>query len=70
MYIFTESGGLYLFYITGESSVGKSSLVMRFVKDQFRENQDSTIGGTVTRFLFLKFLDTFALLYICDMLTG
>ena len=36
---------ILVFFFVGESSVGKSSLVMRFVKDQFKENQDSTIGG-------------------------
>lgn len=32
-------------YSTGESAVGKSSLVLRFVKGQFHEYQESTIGG-------------------------
>ena len=31
----------------GDSAVGKSSLVLRFVKGQFHEYQESTIGGTV-----------------------
>ena len=31
--------------ISGESAVGKSSLVLRFVKGQFHEYQESTIGG-------------------------
>lgn len=31
--------------LLGESSVGKSSLVLRFVKGQFHEYQESTIGG-------------------------
>lgn len=31
--------------LTGESAVGKSSLVLRFVKGQFHEYQESTIGG-------------------------
>ena len=30
---------------TGESAVGKSSLVLRFVKGRFHEYQESTIGG-------------------------
>jgi small GTP-binding protein len=30
---------------TGESAVGKSSLVLRFVKGQFHEYQESTIGA-------------------------
>lgn len=32
--------------LLGESAVGKSSLVLRFVKGQFLEFQESTIGGT------------------------
>ena len=32
-------------YPSGESAVGKSSLVLRFVKGQFHEYQESTIGG-------------------------
>lgn len=31
--------------LLGESAVGKSSLVLRFVKGQFHEYQESTIGG-------------------------
>ena len=31
--------------ITGESAVGKSSLVLRFVKGQFHEYQETTIGA-------------------------
>jgi len=31
----------------GDSAVGKSSLVLRFVKGQFHEYQESTIGGTL-----------------------
>lgn len=31
--------------LLGESAVGKSSLVLRFVKGQFHEFQESTIGG-------------------------
>lgn len=31
--------------VIGESAVGKSSLVLRFVKGQFHEFQESTIGG-------------------------
>ena len=33
--------------LLGESAVGKSSLVLRFVKGQFLEYQESTIGGLV-----------------------
>lgn len=31
--------------LLGESAVGKSSLVLRFVKGQFHDYQESTIGG-------------------------
>ena len=41
---FLPSLCLYLF-LSGESAVGKSSLVLRFVKGQFHEYQESTIGG-------------------------
>jgi Ras-related protein Rab-5C len=33
--------------LLGESAVGKSSLVLRFVKGQFHEYQESTIGGMI-----------------------
>lgn len=33
--------------LLGESAVGKSSLVLRFVKGQFLEFQESTIGGII-----------------------
>lgn len=33
--------------LLGESAVGKSSLVLRFVKGQFHEFQESTIGGEI-----------------------
>lgn len=33
--------------LLGESAVGKSSLVLRFVKGQFHEFQESTIGGNL-----------------------
>jgi hypothetical protein len=35
--------------LLGESAVGKSSLVLRFVKKQFFEYQESTIGGVCAR---------------------
>jgi GTPase SAR1 family protein len=35
----------YKLVLLGESAVGKSSLVLRFVKNVFYENQESTIGG-------------------------
>lgn len=31
--------------ITGESAVGKSSLVVRFVNREYAENREPTIGG-------------------------
>lgn len=31
--------------LLGETAVGKSSVVQRYVRDQFTENQESTIGG-------------------------
>lgn len=31
--------------LLGESAVGKSSLVLRFVRGQFFDYQESTIGG-------------------------
>lgn len=38
------------FSYIGESAVGKSSLVLRFVKGQFHEYQESTIGGEISLF--------------------
>lgn len=38
--------------LLGESAVGKSSLVLRFVKGQFHEFQESTIGGMCLTFIF------------------
>lgn len=35
----------YKLVLLGESAVGKSSLVLRFVRGQFHEYQESTIGG-------------------------
>eukprot|EP00494_Astrolonche_serrata_P019769 UN19983 len=35
----------YKLVLLGETSVGKSSLVIRFVKGQFHEYQESTIGA-------------------------
>ena len=37
-----------LYIYVGESAVGKSSLVLRFVKGQFHEYQESTIGGMMS----------------------
>lgn len=33
--------------LLGETAVGKSSVVLRFVKGQFQEYQEATIGGIV-----------------------
>ena len=35
----------YKLVLLGESAVGKSSLVLRFVKGRFHESQESTIGA-------------------------
>lgn len=32
--------------LLGDQSVGKSSIGMRFVRGQFRENSEATVGGT------------------------
>jgi small GTP-binding protein len=37
--------GQFKMVLLGESAVGKSSLVLRFVKGQFHEYQESTIGA-------------------------
>lgn len=37
--------------LLGESAVGKSSLVLRFVKGQFHEYQESTIGGKLHHYV-------------------
>jgi GTPase SAR1 family protein len=35
--------------LLGEAAVGKSSLVMRFVNNDFQENKEPTIGGKYPR---------------------
>jgi len=39
--------------LLGESAVGKSSLVLRFVKGQFHEYQESTIGGVCILYYYI-----------------
>lgn len=65
--------------LLGESAVGKSSLVLRFVKGQFHEFQESTIGAafltqtvcmedTAVKFeskIFILLAKVFALQYFC-----
>jgi GTPase SAR1 family protein len=48
--------------LLGESAVGKSSLVLRFVKGQFHEYQESTIGG-ITHSIN-SFIDSY-FIYFC-----
>ncbi|CEP11291.1 hypothetical protein [Parasitella parasitica] len=50
----TQQGKTYQFKLVllGESAVGKSSLVMRFVKDHFDEYRESTIGDDNTTVKF------------------
>jgi GTPase SAR1 family protein len=50
--------------LLGESAVGKSSLVLRFVKGQFHEYQESTIGGitqSINSFIFHLYLFHFSI---------
>uniref|UniRef100_A0A8C7EDK2 RAB5B, member RAS oncogene family n=1 Tax=Nothoprocta perdicaria TaxID=30464 RepID=A0A8C7EDK2_NOTPE len=49
--------------LLGESAVGKSSLVLRFVKGQFHEYQESTIGGERRSFGFPPLCSTSALFF-------
>lgn len=42
--------------LLGESAVGKSSLVLRFVKGQFHDYQESTIGGEVSFLIIVSAL--------------
>ena len=53
--------------LLGESAVGKSSLVLRFVRGQFFDYQESTIGGIVViikRFLGKYTSDSCLVLYL------
>jgi len=52
--------------LLGEASVGKSSLVLRFVKDQFRDALESTIGGKqkIHRSWFCNMLFCLSTIYI------
>ena len=50
--------------LLGESAVGKSSLVLRFVRGQFFDYQESTIGGTKSaQILAVDFSDLLASFY-------
>lgn len=51
--------------LLGESAVGKSSLVLRFVKGQFHEYQESTIGGKNTYMRLLSILHLILLYRHC-----
>ena len=50
IYTYTSSLSLYLtltfFFISGEMSVGKSSLVLQFVRGHFDPKHETTIGGS------------------------
>jgi Ras-related protein Rab-5C len=41
----------YKIVLLGESAVGKSSFVLRFVKNSFSPHQESTIGGKFIQFV-------------------
>lgn len=45
----------YKLVLLGDSAVGKSSLVLRFVRNSFSEHQESTIGGKTCRKIQLLF---------------
>jgi len=50
--------------LLGESAVGKSSLVLRFVKGQFLDYQESTIGGTWPTDLIYSFFIFFFFFFL------
>ena len=55
----------YKLVLLGESAVGKSSLVLRFVKNVFSTSQESTIGGKNRVFIIkLKLKLILILMYI------
>uniref|UniRef100_A0A8C6RAU6 Uncharacterized protein n=1 Tax=Nannospalax galili TaxID=1026970 RepID=A0A8C6RAU6_NANGA len=49
------NGPAFKLVLLGESAVGKSSLVLRFVKGQFHEYQESTIGAAFLTQTVFKF---------------
>ena len=63
----TQQGKVCQFKLVllGESAVGKSSLVLRFVKGQFHEFQESTIGGKYG-FMLQLFLYVFTCISFSD----
>jgi Ras-related protein Rab-5C len=42
----------YKLVLLGESAVGKSSIVLRYVRNSFNEHQESTIGGIILILIF------------------
>jgi GTPase SAR1 family protein len=58
--------------LLGDSAVGKSCLVVRFVRDEFFEFQEPTIGGLLfryIRFFSLLYLILFLLFLVAAFLT-
>lgn len=53
----------------GESAVGKSSLVLRFVHKQYTENRNATIGGTTYSSLLNKKITKCSFSYIAAFLS-
>ncbi len=45
--------------LLGESAVGKSSIVLRFVKSHFHEYQEATIGGKLFLYQFILMVAAF-----------